>query len=106
MQILEELHNSSTEGHFGIKKMLDKVRKRFHWVTCKPDVKEWCKTYQVCLARSPSGKGKSPLQMYNVGVSFERIQMDILGPLLITSSGNKYLFVADCFTKWVETIFP
>lgn len=32
--------------------------------------------------------------------------MDILGPLPITFSGNKYLLViVDCFTKWVEA-FP
>jgi len=29
--------------------------------------------------------------------------MDILGPFLKTSSGNRYLLVVvDCFTKWVE----
>jgi len=32
--------------------------------------------------------------------------MDVLGPLLLTASGNKYLLVVvDCFIKWVET-FP
>ena len=32
--------------------------------------------------------------------------MDVLGPLPITLSGNKYSLVVDnCFTKWVE-VFP
>jgi len=32
--------------------------------------------------------------------------MDVLGPLPLTISENKYLLiVVDCFTKWVET-FP
>lgn len=54
---------------------------------------------------SPSGKGKFPLQTYNVGAPFERIQVDILGPLPVTSSGNKYLLVVvDCFTKWPEAV--
>ncbi|KMQ82085.1 integrase core domain protein, partial [Lasius niger] len=36
----------------------------------------------------------------------ERVQMDIVGPLPLTISGNKYLLViVDCFTKWVEA-FP
>lgn len=50
------------------------------------------------LARKgPIGKRKSPLQIYNVGASFERIQIDILG-LLPSSIGNRYLLVVmDCF---------
>jgi len=52
------------------------------------------------------GKGKSPLQIYNVGASFERVQMDILHPLSIILSRNKYLLVVvDCFIKWMEA-FP
>jgi len=52
------------------------------------------------------GKGKSPLQIYNVGASCERVQMDILHPLSIILSRNKYLLVVvDCFTKWMEA-FP
>ena len=40
---------------------------------------------------------------YNVGSPLERIAIDVLGPLPITETGNKYiLIVADYFTKWVE----
>lgn len=39
----------------------------------------------------PSGKGTSPLQIYNVDAPFDGIQMDILGPLPVSSCGNKYL---------------
>ncbi|XP_018362821.1 PREDICTED: uncharacterized protein LOC108761002 [Trachymyrmex cornetzi] len=83
----------------------------FQLVTPKSQVKrileeEWCKTCKVCSARKgPPKKGKSPLQVYNVGAPFERVQMDVLGPLPVTSSGNKYLLVVvDCFSKWVEAV--
>jgi len=47
-----------------------------------------------------TGKGKSPLQIYNVRALFERVQMDVIGPLPLTVSGNKYLLVVvDCFIK-------
>jgi hypothetical protein len=106
-EILEEAHDSSTGGHFGVNKTLDKIRKRFFWATCKQDVEDWCRTCEICVSRKgPTGKGKSPLQIYNVGTPFERIQVDVLGRLPTTSSGNRYLLVfVDCFTKWVEA-FP
>lgn len=88
-------------------KTLEKIRKRFYWATCKKDVENWCRTCEICLSRKGSPeKGKSPLQIFNVERSFERVQMDILGPLPISSSGKRYLLViVDCFTKWVEA-FP
>lgn len=66
-----------------------------------------CRTCETCVSRKgPAGKGKSSLQIYNVGIPFERLQMDSLDPLPTTSSGNRYLLVVvDCFTKWVKAIF-
>jgi len=106
-EILEEAHDSSIEGHFGVNKTLEKIRKRFYWATCKQDVENWCKSCKVCVSKQgPSRKGKSLLQIYNVGLPFQRVQMDVLGPLPKTDSGNKFvLVIVDCFTKWVEA-FP
>lgn len=106
-KILEEAHDSFSGGHFGVNKTLEKIRKRFYRTSCKQDVEEWCKSCNICISKQGSlGKGKSPLQIYNVGAPFERIQMDVLGPLPTTTSENRYLLViVDCFTKWVEA-FP
>lgn len=106
-QVIEEAHDSPLGGHFGVNKTLGKILKRFYWASSKSDVEEWCRTCKSCIARKgPSGKEKSPLQIYNVGAPFERVEMDILGPLPETFSGNRYLkIITDCFTKWVET-FP
>lgn len=60
----------------------------------KQDVEGWCQTCNVCNAKKgPSGKGKSPLQIYNVRTLFEKIQMDILGSLSSSASGNRFLLV-------------
>lgn len=38
-----------------------------------------------------------------LGHKFERIAIDVLGPLPMSEAGNKYLLlVADYFTKWPE----
>ena len=106
-EILKEAHDGASSGHFGVNKTLEKIRRRFYWATCKQDVENWCKTCEFCVSKKgPSGKAKSPLQIYNVGSPFERLQMDILGPLPKSFSGNRFLLVVvDYFTKWVEA-FP
>lgn len=88
--VLQQFHNSSTGGHFGIKKTHDKVRGRFYWIGCREDVENFYKTCAICNSR----KGQ-----------FERIAVDILGPLPVTNRGNKYLLVVmDYFTKWPEVM--
>ena len=45
------------------------------------------------------------MQLYNVGVPFERIALDVAGPFPITKTGNRYILViAVYFTKWTEAI--
>ncbi|KAL6421167.1 hypothetical protein ACFW04_013729 [Cataglyphis niger] len=87
-EILKEVYDSPSGGHFG-------------------DVEDWCRSCRVCIAkRGPSDKGRSEMQIYNAGVPFERVQLDVVDPFPMSSSGNKYLLViTDCFIKWVEA-FP
>ncbi|CAC5409373.1 Transposon Ty3-G Gag-Pol polyprotein,Transposon Ty3-I Gag-Pol polyprotein,Retrovirus-related Pol polyprotein from transposon 297 [Mytilus coruscus] len=105
--VMEQLHNSVTGGHLGFKKTLSKVRERFTWYNQRKDVEQWCKCCNICASRKPpSKKPKAPLQQYNVGAPFERIGIDILGPLPKSTRGNKFLLViGDYFTKWMEA-FP
>jgi len=37
-------------------------------------------------------KGKSSLQIFNAGISFERVQMDVLGPL---PTSQKQILIGD-----------
>lgn len=105
-QVLAEHHDSPSGGHFAVNKTLERIRERYFWARCRSDVEEWCRTCHVCAARKgPRGKGSSPMQTYNVGAPFERVAMDILGPLPETRSGNRVaLVMADYFTKWPEIV--
>ncbi|UYV62961.1 K02A2.6-like [Cordylochernes scorpioides] len=51
--VLREIHGGVSGSHFGINKMLKKVRERFYWVYYHEDVERWCKECDRCAA----GKG-------------------------------------------------
>ncbi len=102
--VLSTLHNSTTAGHLGVKKTLEKVRSRFYWYKQRQDVTGWCKSCPTCASRKPeSKKRRAPLQIEPAHHPLERIAMDILGPLPETERGSKYILViGDYFTKWKE----
>lgn len=106
-EVLQELHSSATGGHFGVTKTLQKVRERFYWAGSRSDVEKWCRACDSCGARKgPQRRTRGRLQRYNVGAPFERIAVDILGPLPRTDWGNKYMLVVmDYFSKWPE-VYP
>lgn len=70
------------------------------------DVRAWIRQCAACEAQKvPAKRYKAPLQSYQMGHPFERIAVDVLGPLPETYKGNKcILVVGDYFTKWVEAI--
>ncbi|GBM45473.1 Retrovirus-related Pol polyprotein from transposon 412 [Araneus ventricosus] len=85
---------------------LSKTRERFYWDRLLADVEKWRREFYACGARKgPKTRTKCRLQRYNVGAPFERMALDILGPLPVTTNGNRYVLVMmDYFTKWPEAI--
>jgi len=60
--LLKEVHNGKTSGHLGIKRTMEKLRRRVYWVGLRQDVQEWCRTCQVCAAKKgPAQKTRAPL---------------------------------------------
>ncbi|KAJ8934212.1 hypothetical protein NQ318_021637 [Aromia moschata] len=81
-QVLEELHSSPSGGHFGVTRTLARVRNRFYWVNCRRDVEEWCKRCDLCSAKKgPKTRSRGKMVQYLSGAPFERVAVDILGPL-------------------------
>ncbi len=91
-------------GHVGVNKMEDTMRRRFWWPHLRRDLSVFCKTCRVC----GSFKGtrqihRAPLVQLVTGYPNELVAMDIIGPLNVTSQGNRYILVlVDHFTKWCE----
>lgn len=102
---LEECHdNRLTGGHLGQKKVLQKLYVRYWWPNIRKDVLHWIRSCKICsLKKDPKILTKTELQSIPVGLPWETLGIDVLGPLRKTENGNKYIVViSDYLTKWPE----
>ena len=106
-EALKLCHSALSAGHFGKKKTLANVKRRFLWPGMTRDVQDFVMTCDSCAKYKTDGqKRRGALKDFRVGLPMERVCADIVGPFPKSVSGNKYgLVVTDCFTKFVE-IFP
>ena len=103
-EVLTFCHDHIMSAHQGISRTVQNVKRRFHWYQLSKDVKLHIHTCSVCSAnRQPYRRYKASLCKYQVGAPMDRIAIDIMGPLPVSSRGNKYILViGDYFTRWVE----
>ena len=100
---LKECHDALAEGHLGREKTLQKMKIRFWRPNLSSSVKEYCNDYLTCAKSKPRRKPKAPLQPTPSGYSMQRLHIDIVGPLLQTKRGSRFILTLQCsFTKWVE----
>ena len=67
--VLEEVHDSPPNGHFGVNKTLQKISKRFYWASFEKDVENWCRSCSVCITKKgPSDKSHNQMRIYNIGI--------------------------------------
>ena len=104
-RIIQLAHDVPMSAHFGVKRTLHQISRRYYWYNLKVTVREYCRACVGCArVKRPNrphreGVGNVPV----IGEPFAQWSADILGPLPRTDSGNVYiLIVSDLFTKWVE----
>jgi hypothetical protein len=100
--VLFMLHNHPLGGHLGVDIVFNKVRNLYYWPQMYENIKEYIRACDSCQRRGRK-RNPEPLQPIPVGNPFEKIGIDFVGPLPLTSRRNKYIIVAtDYLTKWPE----
>ena len=101
---LQRLHDGVEGSHLGQLKTLRKVQARFWRPGLAKTVKDYCAACLTCAACKPPRKTpKAPLRPIPSSYPFQRLHIDIIGPLPRTKRGNRYILTVQCsFTKWVE----
>jgi hypothetical protein len=100
--ILNGLHSDPLSGHFGFENTLRKIKQRYYWPQMTQDVENFVKSCDICQWRHGKGK-QTPIYPIPVGQPFEKLGIDLIGPLPITATQKQYIIVAiDYLTKWIE----
>ena len=106
--VLQIAHEHPLAGHFSHNKTRSKLNNTFFWPGCSEDVRRYCRSCHTCQVMSHQGRvrpatlGVMPI----IGVPFERISMDIVGPVTpMSEGGHRYILtVIDWATGFPEAI--
>jgi hypothetical protein len=106
-QIIQEIHDVDVV-HLGIGRTYEVIKQRYYWPNMYTDIVLFIRSCLKCAKRkTPRNTRKAPLTpMPAVSRPFERMAVDVLGPLPKSKQGNRYLVVfCDYLTRWPE-VFP
>ena len=106
--VLKIAHDGVMSGHFGIRKTTDKTLSQFYWPHVRRDVRNYCKSCDMCQKTIPKGRvGKLPLgKMPLIDTPFTRIAIDLIGPIHPpTEEGHIFvLTVVDYATRYPKAV--
>ena len=90
-------------SHEGITRTISRMKNYVYWIGMEKSVKKYINNCHSCKVSKPSHLGSNKVGEFpQVNNVYERIHMDILGPLPRSRKGFKYLLVAvDTFSHWV-----
>ena len=104
--VLQLAHTIPLAGHLGRDKTTQRILHRFYWPTLFKDVADYVRSCPECQKAGSQRVRRAPLiPLPVIGVPFERMAMDIVGPLPRSRSGNRYvLVVCDYATRYPEAV--
>ncbi|KAL1271128.1 hypothetical protein QQF64_030146 [Cirrhinus molitorella] len=105
--ILKLSHSIPWAGHLGRYKTLARIKRHFYWPGLKRDVTQYCKSCPECQKVSMRTPSRAPLQSLPViNTPFERLGMDIIGPVERSQAGNRFMLVITDYATRYPEVFP
>lgn len=102
--ILNDFHLLPTSGHAGVRRMTNNIKRRYFWPGIYKDVLDFVKKCPTCQKTKYSRYTKQPMTITTTAsTGFEKIFLDLVGPLDKDEDGNCYLLTIQCeLTKFIE----
>ena len=104
-EIIKEFHESVIGGHKGASKTYWRVRSNYFWENMKSDVQRIVKNCKNCQRNKLVRQGtRQPMFITDTPKQpFEKVQIDMVGPLPVTSKGNSHILTIQCvFSKYSD----
>lgn len=103
-RILHLYHNETMSAHVSRDRLSDILTNRFYWPRMKRDIADWVAACLVCRKVKPTRPLRHGLlQPVAADYPFEKVGVDIMGPIHATKDKFRYVLVCvDYFTNWVE----
>lgn len=105
-EVLNSMHSDATCGHAGFAKTYTRISQRYFWPGLYRSVQRYVQACAECQRRKRPTQAPSGLLQPLPCPSrpFERVGIDLIGPLHTSSSGNRWVVVAiDHLTRYAET---
>jgi hypothetical protein len=106
-KIISEMHNCPVGGHQGIQRTFERIKLYISWPGIDQDVTQYIKQCKVCqLNKETHPNIKLPLTVTDTKATpWEKIYLDIVGPLPITTTNMKYILTCqDNLSKYFIAI--
>ena len=102
--ILNDFHLLPSSGHAGVRRMVNNIKLRFFWPGLETDVREFVKKCPKCQKSKYCKYVKEPMTLTTTATyAFEKIFLDIVGPLPRDHDGNIYILTIQCeLSKFIE----
>ena len=105
-QVFRMAHALLLAGHLGKQKTAQRIMRQFYWPSVFKDVEKYCQQCPEChlVGRRVTGRELLvPLPI--IGEPFEKVAMDIVGPLPKTARGHRYILViCDYATRYLKAM--
>lgn len=102
-ELINEYHASALGGHKGMAKTYQRIREKYYWPGMRAEVQNYINQCRNCQQKKlVRKKVRQPMVLTDTpGAAFDKISMDIMGPLPVTRTGNSYILtIQDLLSKY------
>lgn len=105
-RILYQMHYPTSAGHPGSTRTYNTMRREYYWRNMMADIQETVRRCVSCAkTRGTTRHHQKKMKLFPSAGPLEFVAIDILGPLPVSTSGNRFvLVVTDRFSKLTRSI--